>query len=213
MTIWVPDLATRSGPRYQAIAAAIVDAIDKGELSPGARLPPQRDLAWKLGVTVGTVSRAYMLAEQRGLLSGEVGRGTFVRDRGPGGGQLLGRWNDGAMDLSRNVPHSAAHDQALRDALHALADRQGVERLLHYMPSAGHHEHRAAGATYAQAAQAIALVQAELGAKPVLVGPKCQHGDMQRKIGINAKGEYSGWVCAANGAPRAEQCPAQWDKK
>lgn len=63
------------------------------------------------------------------------------------------------------------------------------------------------------AAQAIALVQAELGAKPVLVAPKCQHGDMQRKIGINAKGEYSGWVCAANGAPRAEQCPAQWDKK
>ena len=64
-----------------------------------------------------------------------------------------------------------------------------------------------------QAAQAIALVQAELGAKPVLVAPKCQHGDMQRKTGINAKGEYSGWVCAANGAPRAEQCPAQWDKK
>ena len=63
------------------------------------------------------------------------------------------------------------------------------------------------------AAQAIALVQAELGAKPVPVAPKCQHGDMQRKIGINAKGEYSGWVCAANGAPRAEQCPAQWDKK
>ena len=64
-----------------------------------------------------------------------------------------------------------------------------------------------------QAAQAIALVQAELGAKPVPVAPKCQHGDMQRKIGINAKGEYSGWVCADNGAPRAQQCPAQWDKK
>ena len=63
------------------------------------------------------------------------------------------------------------------------------------------------------AAQAIALVQAELGANPLPVAPKCQHGDMQRKIGINAKGEYSGWVCAANGAPRAEQCPAQWDKK
>lgn len=64
-----------------------------------------------------------------------------------------------------------------------------------------------------QAAQAIALVQAELGAKPLPVAPKCQHGDMQRKIGINAKGEYSGWVCADNGAPRAEQCPAKWDKK
>jgi hypothetical protein len=64
-----------------------------------------------------------------------------------------------------------------------------------------------------QAAQAIALVQAELGAKPVPVAPMCQHGEMQRKIGINAKGEYSGWVCANNGASRAEQCPAKWDKK
>jgi len=64
-----------------------------------------------------------------------------------------------------------------------------------------------------QAAQAIALVQAELGAKPVPVAPMCQHGEMQRKMGVNAKGEYSGWVCAANGAPRAEQCPAKWDKK
>jgi hypothetical protein len=64
-----------------------------------------------------------------------------------------------------------------------------------------------------QAAQAIALVQAELGAKPLPVAPMCQHGEMQRKMGVNAKGEYSGWVCAANGAPRAEQCPAKWDKK
>jgi len=64
-----------------------------------------------------------------------------------------------------------------------------------------------------QAAQAIALVQAELGAKPVPVAPKCQHGGMIRKKGTNAKGEYSGWVCAADAAPRSEQCPAQWDKK
>ena len=61
--------------------------------------------------------------------------------------------------------------------------------------------------------QALERLKNELGAKPVPVAPMCQHGEMQRKVGINAKGEYSGWVCAANGAPRAEQCPAQWDKK
>ena len=63
------------------------------------------------------------------------------------------------------------------------------------------------------ASDAIALLEKEMGAKPLEKGPLCQHGPMQRKTGINAKGEYSGWVCAANGAPRAEQCPAQWDKK
>ena len=46
---------------------------------PGTRLPPQRDLAYRLGVTVGTVSRAYALVAARGLVAGEVGRGTFVR--------------------------------------------------------------------------------------------------------------------------------------
>ena len=63
------------------------------------------------------------------------------------------------------------------------------------------------------ASDAIKLLEKEMGAKPLEKGPLCQHGAMQRKMGVNAKGEYSGWVCAANGAPRAEQCPAQWDKK
>ena len=63
------------------------------------------------------------------------------------------------------------------------------------------------------ASDAIKLLEKEMGAKPLEKGPLCQHGPMQRKVGVNAKGEYSGWVCAANGAPRAEQCPAQWDKK
>ena len=63
------------------------------------------------------------------------------------------------------------------------------------------------------AKKAMELLKQELGAKPVPVAPMCQHGEMQRKIGVNAKGEYSGWVCANNGAPRAQQCPAQWDKK
>lgn len=63
------------------------------------------------------------------------------------------------------------------------------------------------------AKKAMELLKNELGAKPLPVAPMCQHGEMQRKMGVNAKGEYSGWVCADNGAPRAEQCPAKWDKK
>ena len=63
------------------------------------------------------------------------------------------------------------------------------------------------------AKKAMELLKEELGAKPVPVAPKCQHGGMIRKTGTNAKGSYSGWVCAADAAPRSEQCPAQWDKK
>ena len=79
--MWIPKLEDFPGPRYQALASAIEAAVQTGELPVGAKLPPQRNLAWKLGVTVGTISRGYMLAEQKGLLSGEVGRGTFVKPR------------------------------------------------------------------------------------------------------------------------------------
>src|SRR5215472_9605695 len=105
MTIWAPDLSRRRGPRYLAIADAIADDVASGQLKPGIRLPTHRDLADSLGVTVGTVSRGYDEAARRGLLSGEVGRGTFVRHRGPDysppgptdGGRPL-------LDLSQNHP-------------------------------------------------------------------------------------------------------------
>mgnify|MGYP000964192892 CR=1 FL=1 len=78
MTIWTPVL-DRSKPLYLAIADAIARDVEGGTLAQGARLPPQRELAWKLGVTLGTVTRAYKEAEERGLLAGEVGRGSYIR--------------------------------------------------------------------------------------------------------------------------------------
>ena len=78
MTIWTPVL-DRSKPLYLAIADAISRDVDGGTFPDGARLPPQRELAWKLGVTLGTVTRAYREAEERGLLAGEVGRGSYIR--------------------------------------------------------------------------------------------------------------------------------------
>ncbi len=79
MTIKLPPRGQRSGPIYQAIADAIGREIEAGRLKPGGRLPTQRVLARQLGVTLTTVTRAYVEAQRRGLLSGEVGRGTFVR--------------------------------------------------------------------------------------------------------------------------------------
>ena len=63
------------------LAERIEEAIADGTLPPGAKLPPQRDLAFDIGVTIGTVGRAYALVRERGLVSGEVGRGTFVLGR------------------------------------------------------------------------------------------------------------------------------------
>src|SRR3954462_8425882 len=83
MKIGFPNLEGRGAPKYRAIADAIDEDVKNGALRPGARLPPHRDLADHLGVTVPTVTRAYTEAARRGLPSGHVGRGTFIRGNEP----------------------------------------------------------------------------------------------------------------------------------
>lgn len=65
-------------PKYKAVAGAIRQAIAAGALAPGDKLPPVRDLAWRLGMTPGTVARAYTCLTDEGTAQAEVGRGTFV---------------------------------------------------------------------------------------------------------------------------------------
>ncbi|MCX8997822.1 PLP-dependent aminotransferase family protein [Rhizobiaceae bacterium BDR2-2] len=81
MTNWLPNISEGNGPLYLRLANAIETAISGGDLPAGAKLPPQRNLAYDLGVTIGTISRAYAAVHERGLVSGEVGRGTYVNDR------------------------------------------------------------------------------------------------------------------------------------
>jgi DNA-binding transcriptional MocR family regulator len=69
MTMWLPNLEGRRGPVYRAIADAIDEGVQDGTLRAGARLPPHRDLADHLGVTVTTITRAYSEAARRGLTS------------------------------------------------------------------------------------------------------------------------------------------------
>ncbi len=77
-TIWTPDLTQFPGPKFLSLSRALREAIREGQLEPGRKLPPVRDLAFQLGITPGTVARAYHVATQEGLLSATVGRGTFV---------------------------------------------------------------------------------------------------------------------------------------
>jgi DNA-binding transcriptional MocR family regulator len=79
-TIWPPDLESITGPKYLALIQALREAIAAGELTPGHRLPPVRNLAWDLKITPGTVARAYRRATDDGLLDAAVGRGTFIAE-------------------------------------------------------------------------------------------------------------------------------------
>ncbi|MGI9507740.1 MAG: PLP-dependent aminotransferase family protein, partial [Geminicoccaceae bacterium] len=152
MTIWCPDLSIHPGPRYKALAEAIDNAIGDGELEPGRKLPPQRDLAYRLGVTVGTVSRAYALAEQRGLVRGEVGRGTFVHSAETGK-SFRNPVVDGDSDLIKltvNTQPDISIQQKVANGLNMLANaRPPVGELMNYTPRVGLDPHRDAAARWA----------------------------------------------------------------
>ena len=78
MTIDLLPYLDDSQPKYLAIARALSRAIRSGELTPGTRLPPHRQLAEHIGVSVQTVSRAYSQAEKMGLVQARVGSGTWI---------------------------------------------------------------------------------------------------------------------------------------
>jgi DNA-binding transcriptional MocR family regulator len=144
MTIKLAPRAQRSGPIYQAIADAISREIEAGRLKPGGRLPTQRVLARQLGVTLTTVTRAYVEAQRRGLLSGEVGRGTFVR---PGALEIEGP-EQGVLDLAVNALMPLPYMEELADRLSAAVPRSAGARIFSYQPHAGARHNRAAGSAW-----------------------------------------------------------------
>jgi DNA-binding transcriptional MocR family regulator len=137
--MWLPNLEGRRGPVYRAIADAIDADVESGTLRAGTRLPPHRDLADHLGVTVTTVTRAYTEAARRGLTSGHVGRGTFIRGREPEEADNL--------DLSVNV---LMPDREVANLEVHLMRRRVLPwtKLLGYAPKRGHLRHRQAMAAW-----------------------------------------------------------------
>lgn len=66
---------------YQSIAAAILQSIESGEFPPGSRLPGERDLAERFGVSRVTIREAEIALEAQGWISIKTGSGVYVRAR------------------------------------------------------------------------------------------------------------------------------------
>ncbi len=65
-------------PPFEQLRRQLAAIVGSGELSPGDRLPPVRQLAADLGLAPGTVNRAYRELERAGLVLSRAGRGTTV---------------------------------------------------------------------------------------------------------------------------------------
>ena len=143
MVDWLPHNSDGNGPRYLQIVAALEQDIARGTLLPGTRLLPHRDMAERLGLSVGTVSKAYDEAEKRGLISGEVGRGTFVL-----GSHAAAKLPDSdsakrRLNLALNTPPATGEDALIAQTIKNIVDRNDLSDLLRYLPHQGSERHRA----------------------------------------------------------------------
>ena len=87
-------------PLFRQLYEQIRGLIDSGVLPKGGRLPATRELAGQLGLNRTTVSAAYALLESEGLITGHVGRGSFVA----GGLQELRGDAPASASFSRSRP-------------------------------------------------------------------------------------------------------------
>ncbi|MEM9096931.1 MAG: PLP-dependent aminotransferase family protein [Pseudomonadota bacterium] len=115
------------GPRYRVLADTICNAVARGDIQPGEKLPPVRDLAWSLKISPGAVARAYKLGVERGTLEAVVGRGTFARapDSAPvyALDALIAEAPAGNIDLRGNQAVDVGQDVEIGAALSRLISR------------------------------------------------------------------------------------------
>jgi DNA-binding transcriptional MocR family regulator len=158
--------------RFKRLVDRLTADIREGRLPPGTRLPTHRALASKEHIALATATRVYAELAAIGLVSGEAGRGTFVREtllqRGLGIDQHAVA--DGVADLNFNYPALPGQADLLRDALRRLAAAGDLGSLLHYLPHGGRRHERAITARH------LVSRGLKVGAEDVVIVNGAQHG-------------------------------------
>ncbi|BAN27109.1 aminotransferase-like domain-containing protein [Caballeronia insecticola] len=132
-------------PRYKQIVDRFADEIQSGRLAPGTRLPTHRQLAAREGLGLVTATRVYAELDAMGLVSGETGRGTFVKETTLARELGIDQAAIAAdmVDLNFNYPALTGQTELLRGALRQLSSAGDLEALLRYQPHGGRAHERA----------------------------------------------------------------------
>lgn len=158
--------------RYKAIVDDFAQCIRTGQLAPGTQLPTVRALMARERVALATALRVYQELEAIGLVVGEAGRGTFVRDstlpRGMGLEQQPA--SDASVDLAFNYPSLPGQEQNLREGLRAIAASGDLDALLHSAPQGGRRHERQTAARH------LRNREIRVGAEQVLIVNGAQQG-------------------------------------
>jgi DNA-binding transcriptional MocR family regulator len=142
MTIPTMDVQSKQ-PMYKQIAQWIGSQIQTGQLEYHQKLPTHRALADQLGVTIGTVTRAYAEAERQGLVEARVGAGTFVRNPNQGGWVFEEQQEHVKCQLGYNIPPFIERDQMISQAMTKLSQSpQLLNQLMLYQSAVGNLGHK-----------------------------------------------------------------------
>lgn len=145
---WNPIIERDNKPLYIALADALESDINAGILKPGEKLPPQRELADRIGVNLSTVTRAFRVCELKGLISGVVGRGTFVASDVKVPLSLVSQGEkSNIIEMGQVLPLYITDKDTAAMAKTLLQDID-MERLIRYPEPAGHLRHRVIGAEW-----------------------------------------------------------------
>jgi DNA-binding transcriptional MocR family regulator len=133
---------------YLKLADTIADEIGTGRLKPGDRLPPQRSFAYERGIAVSTASRVYTELLRRGLVVGEVGRGTFVAGDGRSTAALPNEPQGARIDLEFNYPLLPGQSAMIAKSLQALQRPETLDVILRPASSIGTAAARASASAF-----------------------------------------------------------------
>src|SRR5579863_6543526 len=92
--------------RGRELAELILAESGRAGLGPGSRLPTERQLAADLGVTRSGIRLALATLEADGLISREVGRGTFLREAAAAALAAARHGGNGADDPAGDAPEA-----------------------------------------------------------------------------------------------------------
>ncbi|QIE25742.1 Histidinol-phosphate aminotransferase (plasmid) [Caballeronia sp. SBC1] len=137
--------------KYKRLVKAIAEDIESAALASGARLPPQREVASDLAISVQTVTNAYKELERQGLIRCEVGRGSFVAARVTEtmSKYMLDTAEREVIDFSiARIVHTPEHDAMWRKVCATLATVEDQPWIRAFRPIAGFEHHRQAGAAW-----------------------------------------------------------------
>ncbi|MBM2713009.1 PLP-dependent aminotransferase family protein [Mesorhizobium caraganae] len=122
---------------YLKLADGVALDIAEGRLKAGERLPPQRSFAYQRGIAASTASRVYTELLKRGLVVGEVGRGTYVSGQSRRGAAATTDPGEARVDLEFNFPILPGQSQLMAKSLAGLSDADTLQMALRPATSGG----------------------------------------------------------------------------